>query len=195
MVEPERAGLDRLVVFMAELVFHDGKGKGSGVMVDDPQKRGIGQRRFAVPKGVEDVERDLGGLEEAAETAVTDGNSILQQEISPQSLKDHPPFRKNSIRHDLQAAIERIDHHIRGIRMRDRIDLPFARGERRAGHADEKESFLPGLRGGPVQRSPDFHAQIGDTPLQRRLMMEYMRPLRIRTRLRKSGLVQSKDQR
>src|SRR5580692_10527288 len=79
-VEPERAGVDGLVIVLADLIRIYGNASRAGERAEATQRLRVDPRGFPVPVSVERVESDLDPFAEADGFDVVDGDSVLQSE-------------------------------------------------------------------------------------------------------------------
>src|SRR5271167_280394 len=79
-VKPERAGIDGLVVVLANLIRIDGNASRTGESAEAAQRLRVDPRGFSVAVGVEGIEADLDPFAEADGFDVVDGHTVLERE-------------------------------------------------------------------------------------------------------------------
>src|SRR5580704_7043325 len=105
-IEPERSGLNGLVIVLADLIGIDRNASRAGEGAETAQGLGIDPCSFSLTVGVEGVEADLDPFAEADGLDVVDGDSVLEGEPGDVSAQRQTARRRQVPEMDNHSATE-----------------------------------------------------------------------------------------
>ncbi len=103
-IEPESAGLDRLLVFKTNLIRVDGNHVHAQQRTQRPQYLRVDPGGLALAKSIVGVEADLDPVEERDRFQVVDGHAVFQRDAAGVRAQGQAARGRNSPKKNLQAA-------------------------------------------------------------------------------------------
>ncbi|MBK8177765.1 MAG: hypothetical protein IPK67_02455 [Planctomycetes bacterium] len=167
LVEPPRAGLEALLVLVAQLVGVDRE----RVRAEDRAHHGECPRihvgRLGAAIGVEHVVGHFRRAHQRAAQHVADGHAVLERQEGIDALQQEPPLGLHADAGELQVVAAIHQPHVAGVAVHERVQVAGAGDHRFARQGDERLPLAARELLDPERRHVHLAPQVRTRPRQR----------------------------